>query len=207
MQAIITSLVFDHSLRMRMKAGTSYGSQDGQVDTPMDDDADAGRQKAVEKEKPKSAALAGMLNDLVTSDLDNLQSGNEFVGTCLFSLCSSSSYRSRMSSGGLSSQTYPRNRISILCSRLEVSYTRTYLRVSLIRRNSAFAGLLIMVTLFPVPAKIAAWMTGYQDRKMTAVSIFGLPRTECRLLDHRRISGSMQLPRVSICPFLSEHGK
>jgi hypothetical protein len=33
------------------------------------------------QEKQKPAALAGMLNDLVTSDLDNLQGGNEFVGT------------------------------------------------------------------------------------------------------------------------------
>jgi hypothetical protein len=42
---------------------------------------------------------------------------------------------------------------------------------SFTRGSSAFVGLAVMVLLLPVPAKIASWMTGYQDAKMNAVSL------------------------------------
>jgi hypothetical protein len=82
MQAIITSLVFDHALRMRPKAdtptaGPKIGLSEEEEESTSAEDA-----------KPKSTALAGMLNDLVTSDLDNLHNGNEFVNTREYQLFS-----------------------------------------------------------------------------------------------------------------------
>jgi hypothetical protein len=75
MQAMLTSMIFERALKMRLKADISTGA------APMESDGIDTESDAQKEQKPPSAALAGMLTDLVTSDLDNLQSGNEFVGS------------------------------------------------------------------------------------------------------------------------------
>jgi hypothetical protein len=102
--------VFDHALRIRPSADSADHSEsesessdhqgheggvsesastavstsgaESDVDTVADEQQPLLKGNGDGKqEKQKPAALAGMLNDLVTTDLDNLQGGNEFVGT------------------------------------------------------------------------------------------------------------------------------
>jgi hypothetical protein len=75
MQAMLTSMIFERALKMRLKADISTGDDPTELDR-IDMGSDAQKEQ-----KPPSAALAGLFTDLVTSDLDNLQSGNEFVGS------------------------------------------------------------------------------------------------------------------------------
>ena len=64
MEAIVTELLFEHSLRIRMKA---EGSADGS------ERPDEGTESA-----DKKGQLLGRLNNLVTTDLNNIKTGNKF---------------------------------------------------------------------------------------------------------------------------------
>jgi hypothetical protein len=60
----------------------STSGAESDVDTVADEQQSLLKGKGDSRqEKQKPAALAGMLNDLVTNDLDNLQGGSNFVGT------------------------------------------------------------------------------------------------------------------------------
>lgn len=61
MQAIITELLFQHALRIRVKA-------EGGSEETADESTEA----------EERSHLVGRLNNLVTSDLENLKNGNKF---------------------------------------------------------------------------------------------------------------------------------
>lgn len=78
MQSILTSLIFEHALKMRVREDTSSGAARS---SELGRAIEANRETDSQDQPPTSVPVAGMLTDLITSDLDNLQSGNEFVGS------------------------------------------------------------------------------------------------------------------------------
>lgn len=118
MQAIVTELVFEHALRIRMKAGTNDGqissiestapatpgaaSQAGDGDfgsaTPSSSTSSKGKGKAYpelestkrcakpEAPQAKEKNIIGRINNLVSSDLNNLDNCSMyFVQACAYS--------------------------------------------------------------------------------------------------------------------------
>jgi hypothetical protein len=85
-EGIFTSLVFDHALRIRMKASTS----EKKPDVKPGDATGAGKSAAKGRKggKDKSDSLVGRINSLITSDLSNITKGRDF----LFISAISSSY-------------------------------------------------------------------------------------------------------------------
>ena len=61
-QAIITELLFQHALRIRMKSESSSTTQE----------------ESNEAEKDNSGHLVGKINNLVTSDIENVKNGNKY---------------------------------------------------------------------------------------------------------------------------------
>lgn len=97
-QAIITQLIFDHSLRIRMKSeveGSLIGDTAAET-TPTtspndvtesegnvsEGDTIGGKTPIVQK---KGKNMVGKINNLVTSDLNTLQSGQAFMQLCMTS--------------------------------------------------------------------------------------------------------------------------
>jgi hypothetical protein len=74
-EGIFTSLLFDHALRIRIKASTSTkeSSADAATGSPRKDSGDS---------------LVGKMNSLITSDLANITRGRDFLnlGTPFFFL-------------------------------------------------------------------------------------------------------------------------
>jgi len=68
-EALLTQLVFEHSLRIRLKADVTD-------DKSIADDSSS--TKDVPKEKD-GANLIGKINNLVTSDLNNITEGRDFL--------------------------------------------------------------------------------------------------------------------------------
>ncbi|KIJ38955.1 hypothetical protein M422DRAFT_258371 [Sphaerobolus stellatus SS14] len=69
--AVLTQLIFEHSLRIRMKAEVEKDDGKGKG---KDNDA-----KDSEKSKKGGAHLTGKINNLLTSDLENIGSGRDFL--------------------------------------------------------------------------------------------------------------------------------
>ena len=115
---MITQLIFDHALRMRVKSevadestsmaipavpgevssaqqAESSGSStlanqaSSESDNPVKERANRAKVKREQKHKDDQSNLVGKLNNLITSDIDNLQNGQIFVmlGTPAISGC------------------------------------------------------------------------------------------------------------------------
>jgi hypothetical protein len=108
MEGIITSLIFDHALRIRLTSGVTHKANEGNSETNITGDAsgtrsdgtttreisestaiavgeEAPKGEPVNKEQQVEAHNAGKVLDLVTADLDNVGAGREF-------LCAGESY-------------------------------------------------------------------------------------------------------------------
>jgi hypothetical protein len=70
-EGIFTSLLFDHALRIRMKASTS-AKESGADAANGSTDGDKGR-------KDHGDNLVGKMNSLITSDLSNITRGRDFL--------------------------------------------------------------------------------------------------------------------------------
>ncbi|KAH9851409.1 multidrug resistance-associated ABC transporter [Lenzites betulinus] len=70
-EAIITELLFQHALRIRVKSETAMDGGDD------DKDASNGSAEQTAGEKTKNNFLVGRLNNLITSDLANITEGNK----------------------------------------------------------------------------------------------------------------------------------
>ncbi|KAF4617689.1 hypothetical protein D9613_006261 [Agrocybe pediades] len=79
-EALLTQLVFEHSLRIRLKAEVPDDNPGGADDA---DDANQGPKEAPGKED-HGANLIGKINNLVTSDLNNITEGRDFLVVALF---------------------------------------------------------------------------------------------------------------------------
>jgi hypothetical protein len=92
-EAIITQLIFEHSLRIRIKAETDVIPRDGLDSTVADSDDPAsdtgstpgkgkqpkGKHGPAEKTRLESNNLIGMINNLVTTDLGNVTDARDFL--------------------------------------------------------------------------------------------------------------------------------
>jgi hypothetical protein len=75
-QAMMTQLIFEHALRIRMKTETGSSTSDkGKRDTD-DNDAKDGSKKVGEK---SDGNIVGKINTLVGTDLDNIMNGRDFL--------------------------------------------------------------------------------------------------------------------------------
>lgn len=176
-QAIITQLVFEHSLRIRVKAETadSSGSStssspeiltpdsasvcEGTVDgsstlhstSPTDttestmhssSSSVSSTQAKVKKDKktkeddpPQSDAsnLVGKINNLVTTDLDNIVDGRDFLFVVLY---------------------------------IPVQISLCIVFLYLLLGWSSFVGLAVMIVSFPLPGYIAKWIQTIQEKRL-----------------------------------------
>ncbi|KAF8969860.1 hypothetical protein BDZ97DRAFT_1902271 [Flammula alnicola] len=83
LQAVLTQLVFEHSLRIRLKPETSTnGADDGPIS--METSLDASR-AYLPKTPRHSGNLIGRINNLVTTDLGNMVEGVNFLSLGIFS--------------------------------------------------------------------------------------------------------------------------
>ncbi|KAI0819311.1 multidrug resistance-associated ABC transporter [Trametes gibbosa] len=73
-EAILTELLFQHALRIRVKSETS--SDDEGASTAVGDVNESGVAKAAENAKPRSNNFAGRLNNLIASDLKSITDAN-----------------------------------------------------------------------------------------------------------------------------------
>ena len=73
LQAIVTELLFQHALRMRVKSETSATAGAG---TDTKGTADAASSAATSEDG--KGHLVGRLNNLITSDVQNIKDGNKF---------------------------------------------------------------------------------------------------------------------------------
>jgi hypothetical protein len=78
-QALLNALVFDHALRLRVLAGgsTHAGGQDHNNEDTGVDAAKGNDGHAIQE-----PGLVGKINDLVSSDLDNVFGASEFMIAC-----------------------------------------------------------------------------------------------------------------------------
>ncbi|KIP05211.1 hypothetical protein PHLGIDRAFT_534835 [Phlebiopsis gigantea 11061_1 CR5-6] len=165
-QAIFTSLIFDHALRIRFKAEAPGNSDVGETpavrsssptDSGADTDtvatADASVSEAAtvvapaseqakddkkdtdEKGAEKNENLVGKLNNLVTSDLENITEGRDFLFIVLF--------------------------IPLLA-------ILSMLFLYAVLGWSSIVGLAVMIVLFPAPSWVAAETNDVQNEKMKA---------------------------------------
>ena len=105
-EALLTALLFDHSLRIRLKAETETGA-----DKASDGDAD---------ESSKSN-LVGRINNLVTSDLDSIGEGREFLSLGALPRGGLMARELTLPSSDLGPRaTCPCNVVSVCCSGVEV---------------------------------------------------------------------------------------
>ncbi|KAH9169370.1 P-loop containing nucleoside triphosphate hydrolase protein [Lactarius sanguifluus] len=144
--AIITQLIFEHGLRIRVKAETSYSSTitpattvtaEGRSDATTPDSGSSAGISAVSKNAGGSSEvtqgepiLVGKMNNLVTSDLDNLVDGKDILMLSLSPF--------------------------ILCVWFLYS----------ILGWSTFVGMVTMIVLFPVPGIIATKIQKAQKETM-----------------------------------------
>ncbi|EKM56946.1 uncharacterized protein PHACADRAFT_172648 [Phanerochaete carnosa HHB-10118-sp] len=178
-ESIITSLVFDHALRIRLKAETSEKKSSAKAPTPIPagvDKSGDGDDETVHSRASTSASTAtagvastmttatavapgaspqskgkddkkdifkrggggsliGKINNLVTSDLDNINNGRNLL-------------------------------FIILSAPLQFSFGAIFLYQVL--GWSSFVGLVVMIILLPVPTWVATRMQGVQVEKMMA---------------------------------------
>ncbi|KAI0693031.1 hypothetical protein BC835DRAFT_1520746 [Cytidiella melzeri] len=159
-EAIITSLVFDHALRIRLKAETDEKKETGTttlaiqkvlrppatsttaatVVAPSTPSNTAGGSEDATKESEKDTTkvksnLMGKINNLVTSDLSNIVNGRHFL-------------------------------FIVLSAPLQLAFGMWFLYAVL--GWSSLVGLGVMVALMPVPAWVASLTSGVQKKKMKA---------------------------------------
>ncbi|KIJ62401.1 hypothetical protein HYDPIDRAFT_94464 [Hydnomerulius pinastri MD-312] len=75
-EGILTQLIFEHALRIRMKAETEKESQDAAASDATSAPSAPG---STSKPKAKGENLVGKINNLVTSDLGNATEGRDFL--------------------------------------------------------------------------------------------------------------------------------
>ena len=197
--AIVTQLVFEHALRIRMKAETPPSTRTTPVATPSNrseaatpdnasiagDDIVAepvvengeengqsiasssikGKQKEdaptpigedVSEDPGKSSNLVGKMNNLISTDLDNLVDGRDFL--LLGSLLSHVS---------VDMSNEPRHAVLYLPFQIVVCIWFLYT----ILGWSAFVGTVAMLALFPIPGIVASKIQKVQKETMKRVGL------------------------------------
>ncbi|KAH9951515.1 hypothetical protein B0H21DRAFT_775731 [Amylocystis lapponica] len=186
-EAIVTQLVFDHALRMRVKAETSEGPasgattavatpetaslceptaaeehQDGLRDSDgvtLDPHAETGtaggKQTPKSSDDDKGSNLIGRLNNLITSDMDNISGARDFL-------------------------------YLLVQVPLETSFCMYFLYEVL--GWSAFVGLAVMVVLLPIPGLLA--------RHIQEVQIETMKKTDARIQTVSEVMGVIRMVKL-----------
>ena len=76
MESILTTLIFDHALRLRVKAETSKTAQIQPSATPGNGQSKPGKDDA---RGGKSGNVVGKIMTMATSDLNNITGGRNFL--------------------------------------------------------------------------------------------------------------------------------
>lgn len=162
-EALITHLLFEHSLRIRLKADALDSSAIGQV--------------IEQGGKNKTGYLTGKINNLVTSDLNNIGQARDFleIGAVSYFIA----VINRVLTWELLSLCYSRSSsamygVHLLDSWVEVWWSSnsgfcTHMFLS------AFAGLATIIILFPIPGLIT--------REIERVQVKGMGRVRSFILD------------------------
>ncbi|EKM51055.1 uncharacterized protein PHACADRAFT_128771 [Phanerochaete carnosa HHB-10118-sp] len=77
MEGILTALIFDHALRLRVKTNAGPKLEQGQPPTTSESDSQGQADKA--KEGEKSDNIVGKIMTMATSDLNNITGGRNFL--------------------------------------------------------------------------------------------------------------------------------
>ncbi|KAF7968577.1 hypothetical protein HWV62_30063 [Athelia sp. TMB] len=153
-EAILTQLIYDHALRIRMKADASGTVEDAEPALPLgvvvgsgEPSGDTGAECLTQteptnssesqphKEKPSSINIVGRLNNLVTTDIQSITAGRDWL-------------------------------LPVLYIPLQVILSITFLYWIL--GWSAFVGLAALLAMFPVPGFLASKLSSTQAGKMKA---------------------------------------
>lgn len=149
-ESIVTSLVFDHSVRMRVSSqvqakssakGTSTTdassfSEEAGASTSVDEVDNA--KMFSSKEESNTGQTTGLVNNLVTVDLQNISEARDFLNIVV---------------------------------RIPLIFTFSMLFLWKILGWSAIVGMVTMFSMLPVPARVASKLQGAQIKKMAATDI------------------------------------
>ncbi|KAF9013105.1 hypothetical protein BDQ17DRAFT_1342742 [Cyathus striatus] len=83
-ESLVTQLVFEHSLRIRVKAETSGAELATDASQSEDTGTQGEVQQVAKKEVPRTDNLVGKLNNLVTSDMSSLYGAKDFLLVVLY---------------------------------------------------------------------------------------------------------------------------
>jgi hypothetical protein len=78
-EAIITSLIFEHALRIRLTADSVNTPASSRPETPVNDGAEANAGQDAIREESKAKNIVGKMNNLMSSDLNNIVAGKDFM--------------------------------------------------------------------------------------------------------------------------------
>lgn len=172
-EAIITELLFQHALRIRVKSETAM---DGGDDIK---DASNGSAEQTAGEKTKNNFLVGRLNNLITSDLANITEGNKQA----LILCQSPRFirlRCILMMLWHCKWWKPRYRWASqlrLCIAfgMEVRFKCITSCMTVTQRAnthpSAIVGLVTLVVLLPIPGYLSSWIQAFQKKMMDKVRL------------------------------------
>ncbi|KAH7099122.1 ATP-binding cassette transporter [Auriculariales sp. MPI-PUGE-AT-0066] len=166
-ESFLTQLVFEHSLRIRMRevpeettATTIFTSGEAaavdeheEVDHPKDRSETA--TSSEDATSRSSANLIGKINNLVTSDLNNITDARDFILLVLY---------------------FPLQ--SAICAYF----------LYIVLGSSAFVGLAAMIATFPVPGLIAA--------KVNSIYIERMKKTDARVQDVTEMMGLLRMIKL-----------
>ena len=136
-QAIVTELLFEHALRMRTKAESS---------------SDANERPDADGEKTSAAHLVGKVNNLVTSDLENVRTGNKY-----WIMLRKFEPRLRCVETLTDARLVVKSPIVVVASNVFVYSVLGW---------SAVVGFASLLILLPLPGYLSAWIQSFQAGMM-----------------------------------------
>ena len=166
-EGLLTQLVFEHSLRIRL---TAEGSEKAVQEVRANDATSAAARLPKLEAKEGGENLIGKINNLVTTDVTNIVEARDFLFLCECDdkILKGISSKSLLSYARASSNRFiyyfpPSN------SWVEVSLYLRSQQIEVDHDISAFAGMTSMAILFPIPGYIARRMQAVQRQKMQKV--------------------------------------
>jgi hypothetical protein len=173
-EAIITSLVFEHSLRARTQAALPETKPGVDVGTLT-----GGGKKGMRDTKDSS--LAGKISSHVTTDLNNITNARDFLVLRMSIVYNTLLPAHRHNSAERPHRLHAGNVLLIFDPGMEVRPQKYQLSPCLNTFNSSLVGLAVIIITLPIPGKLGTFTRIYQKKKMAAVTIYlvFLVRTHC----------------------------
>ncbi|KAH9894788.1 multidrug resistance-associated ABC transporter [Cubamyces lactineus] len=162
-EAIVTELLFQHALRIRVKSETSNEDPRDEP-APPTTSVGGGDAGPAAEEKPKDGFLVGKLNNLITSDLASVTEGNR---EWLRLRASFSFFASRRIEEGLNnvSRLFLDALRAVIQSPARIGIAIVFMYSVL--GWSALVGLATLVALLPFPGYLSSWIQSFQKGMMS----------------------------------------